>query len=233
MSSPVTIENPVCVALDSSERERVLDLASATRPSVGMYKVGLTAYVAHGAALVKELSAQRPVFLDLKLHDIPVQVEGAARAAADTGAAFVTVHASGGPAMVAAAVAGTDATNVLAVTVLTSLSAADLNATGVERSPADLVMKLAHVALEAGAAGLVCSPQEVAALRDRFGTRDDGGPLLVVPGIRTVPVNDDQVRTMSARAAMDAGADIVVIGRPITGADDPGQAAQTILEGLR
>lgn len=233
MSSPVTIDNPICVALDSSDRERILELARATRASVGMYKVGLTAYVSHGAGIVTELSAHRPVFMDLKLHDIPVQVEGAARAAARTGAAFVTVHALGGPAMVGAAVNGAGATNVLAVTVLTSLGTEDLMSLGIERSPADLVMKLAHSALDAGAAGLVCSPHEVAALRARFGARDDGGPLLVVPGIRDAPENrDDQRRTMSASAAVAAGADVVVIGRPITGSDDPAGAAQAILEGL-
>ena len=233
MSSPVTIDNPICVALDSSDRERILELARATRANVGMYKVGLTAYISYGAEIVTELSVDRPVFLDLKLHDIPVQVEGAARAAAQTGAAFVTVHALGGPAMVGAAVNGAGATNVLAVTVLTSLSAEDLNSLGIERSPSDLVMKLAHAALEAGAAGLVCSPHEVAALRERFGPRADGGPLLVVPGIRDVPTDDDQRRTMSASTAVTAGADVVVIGRPITGADDPARAAQDILEGLQ
>ncbi|MDQ3964403.1 MAG: orotidine-5'-phosphate decarboxylase [Actinomycetota bacterium] len=232
MKSSVAIDNPICVALDSSDAERVRELARATRPTVGLFKVGLTAYVAHGATLVTELAAERPVFLDLKLHDIPAQVEGAARAAADTGASFVTAHALGGPAMISAAVNGAGETNVLAVTVLTSLSAEDLNALGIERSPADLVMKLAHTALEAGASGLVCSSHEVAALRDRFGRRAEGGPLLVVPGIRDAPTDDDQRRTMSAKGAVDAGADIVVIGRPITASDDPEQAARTILESL-
>lgn len=232
MSTPVAIDNPICVALDSDDAERVRAWARATRATVGMYKVGLTAYIAHGASLVTELAAQRPVFLDLKLHDIPAQVEGAARAAARTGASFITAHALGGPAMVAAAVNGAEATNVLAVTVLTSLSADDLNSLGIERSPADLVMKLSHAALEAGAAGLVCSPHEVAALRARFGARVDGGPLLVVPGIRDVPADDDQRRTMSARDTVAAGADIVVIGRPITASDDPAGAARAILEGL-
>ncbi|HEV3473412.1 MAG TPA: orotidine-5'-phosphate decarboxylase [Actinomycetota bacterium] len=233
MSSPVTLDNPICVALDSDDADRVRALARATRDAVGMYKIGLTAYVAHGATLVGDLATQRPVFLDLKLHDIPMQVEGAARAAARTGASFVTVHALGGSEMVAAAVAGAGATNVLAVTVLTSLSAQDLNSLGIGRSPAELVPRLADAALTAGASGLVCSAHEVAHLRDRFGPRDGGGPLLVVPGIRdAADSRDDQRRTMSARAAVDAGADIVVIGRPITGSDDPAQAARSLLEGL-
>lgn len=233
MSSLPTLDNPICVALDSSERDELSRLARVTYENVGMFKVGLTAYVAYGAPLVTELRAQRPVFLDLKLHDIPIQVEGAARAAAATGASFLTVHALGGRAMVKAAVTGAGATNVLAVTVLTSLGTEDLHSMGIDRSPADLVMKLAHTALDAGAAGLVCSPQEVAALRDRFGSSDSGGPLLVVPGIRDVPGDDDQRRTMSARDAIDAGADVIVVGRPITGAADPADAALSMLQGLR
>ena len=223
----VALDNPICVALDSGDAEAI---ATLVERHVGLYKVGLTTFVAHGRALVETLARRRPVFLDLKLHDIPTQVAGAVRAATDTGASYLTVHASGGPAMVEAAVeAAGDALVVLAVTVLTSLDDDALAAVGLAGTARDAVLRLAELAVAAGAPGLVCSPHEVAAIRSRFGARAEGGPLLVVPGIRPAGRDDDQRRTLGPAEALAAGADVLVIGRPITAAPDPAAAARSIL----
>jgi orotidine-5'-phosphate decarboxylase len=224
--------NPICVALDFDDPARVREMAAATSDDVGIFKIGLTAYAAGGPALVRELAARHPVFLDLKFHDIPAQVAGAVRAVAATGALYTTVHASGGPAMVAAAVdAAGHSLTVLAVTVLTSLDDGALDAIGIEPPAADAVLRLAGLGLAAGADGLVCSPMEVAMLRSEFGARTDGGPLLVVPGIRAEgEAHGDQKRTMSATEALAAGADVIVVGRPITAAPDPAAAARRLRE---
>jgi orotidine-5'-phosphate decarboxylase len=205
-------------------------LAFATEPHVGMFKVGLMAFAANGPGIVRTLVRMRPVFLDLKLHDIPIQVEGAVRAAAQLGASYVTVHAAGGPEMITAAVTGAgDRATVLAVTVLTSLDDHVLELTGVNSSTTSHVLRLAELALKAGARGLVCSPLEVADVRSQFGTSDDGGPLLVVPGIRPTGADSgDQRRTMTPQQAVEAGADVIVVGRPITAALDPAAAARVI-----
>jgi orotidine-5'-phosphate decarboxylase len=224
--------NPICVALDFDDPQRVREVAAATADHVGIFKVGLTAYARGGPALVQELAARHPVFLDLKFHDIPAQVAGAVRAAAATGALYTTVHASGGPAMVAAAVdAAGHSVTVLAVTVLTSLDDWALDAIGMKKPAADAVLRLAGLALAAGADGLVCSPHEVDEIRAEFGARGDGGPLLVVPGIRSAgEAHGDQKRTLSATEALAAGADVIVVGRPITAAADPAAAARRLLE---
>lgn len=227
--------NPICVALDFDDPERVREIAAATSEHVGVFKIGLTAYATAGPGIVRDLASQHPVFLDLKFHDIPAQVGGAVRAAAATGALYTTVHASGGSAMIAAAVdAGGHSLTVLAVTVLTSLDDHALGAIGMGGSPRDAVLRLAGLALAAGAEGLVCSPQEVGALREEFGARLDGGPFLVVPGIRARgEAQGDQRRTMSATEALDAGADLIVVGRPITAAPDPAAAAAALLAEVR
>ena len=224
--------NPICVALDVDDASRVRELASATQEHVGFYKIGLTTYATAGPALVRELAASRPVFLDLKFHDIPAQVGGAVRAASGTGASYTTVHASGGPAMVAAAVdAAGHALTVLAVTVLTSLDDHSLDAIGMNGPAATAVLRLAGLALAAGADGLVCSPLEVQVVRAEHGARAEGGPFLVVPGIRGPgEAHGDQRRTLSASEAMAAGADMIVVGRGITGAPDPGAAARRLRE---
>ena len=162
--------SPLCVALDSGTRSRLLEVVELTSPYAGMFKVGVTSFVRFGADFVTELARDKPVFLDLKLHDIPAQVAGATEAAGAAGASFVTVHAAGGSYMVAeAAKAPGRSLTVLAVTVLTSLGASELAASGVSGSLRDQTIRLAETALESGAGGLVCSALEVPALRARFG----------------------------------------------------------------
>lgn len=223
------LDNPICVALDFPSGAQVRSAAEKLADHVGVFKIGLTTFVGNGSGIVRELAAMRPVFLDLKLHDIPMQVGGAVEMVAATGAAYTTVHASGSTDMVRAAVDASGDTTVLAVTILTSLDGAALEVMGFPSSPAEMVLRLADVALGAGAPGLVCSPKEVPAIRARFGARSAGGPLLVVPGIRSTGAGgDDQRRTLSAREALDAGADVIVVGRPITAAPDPVVAATAI-----
>ena len=220
--------SPVCVALDFATAGEIRSVARAVADSVGVYKLGLTAIYGAGTDLVGELGATRPVFVDAKLHDIPAQVAGATASIGELGAHYVTVHAAGGFDMVKAAVgAAGDSMKVLAVTVLTSLDDAELEQLGMAGPVASAVLRLAERALDAGAHGLVCSPLEVAAMRGRFGE----APELVVPGIRPAGSgSDDQRRTLGPRAAMNAGADLLVVGRPITAASDPGRAAEAILE---
>ena len=224
------VENPLCVALDATDPDVNRAVASAVAPHAGVLKVGLTAFVAGGATLVADIAALRPVFLDLKLHDIPAQVAGAVRSAAATGASLLTIHASGGPEMIVRAVeAAGGRVTILAVTILTSLDDDDLDRIGMAGPPEKAVLRLAETALEAGAPGLVCSPHEVAHLRRRFGPRSQGGPLLVVPGIRPQGTGDDQKRTLGSSEALEAGADLIVVGRPITEAPDPAAAARALL----
>ena len=222
--------NPLCVALDFDDPGRCLRVATATA-FAGTQKIGLTAFSAGGPDLVREVIALGPVFLDLKLHDIPAQVGGAVATVGELGVSYTTVHAAGGAEMLrASAEAAGDGLIVLAVTVLTSLSNEDLDSIGVGSSPLDQVLRLAELALGAGVSGLVCSPLEVSAIRQRWGPRSRGGPFLVVPGIRPYgAASDDQKRTMGPREAIDAGADLLVVGRPITAAPDPARAARDIL----
>ncbi len=221
----------LAVALDTSERDEIFRLARVLAGRVGTVKVGLEAFTAHGPEMVREVRALgAPVFLDLKLHDIPNTVERAARNAARLGAAMLTVHASGGEAMLRAAVAGAAEAErppaVLAVTVLTSLDDAALDGLGIPGGAAGRVRAWAEMARRAGCGGVVCSPHEAAALRAALGA----GFLLVTPGVRPAgAVGADQRRVATPRAAVEAGADILVVGRPITGAGDPAAAAEAIL----
>jgi orotidine-5'-phosphate decarboxylase len=194
-----------------------------------MLKVGLELFAAEGPAAVRAVAALgRPVFLDLKLHDIPNTVEGAARSAAASGARLLTVHAAGGPAMVRAAVRGAGpGVRVLAVTVLTSLDAAALDEVGLAGPPGEAVLRLARLAVAAGAGGLVCSPQEVRSVRSAVGP----GPLLVVPGVRPAgSAVGDQSRVATPAAAVADGADVIVVGRPLREGTDPAAAARRIAE---
>jgi orotidine-5'-phosphate decarboxylase len=221
-------------ALDTTDPSRALKWARQVARSCALVKVGLEFYLAHGAAGVKALNVG-PVFLDLKLHDIPNTVAGAIRAILPLAPRMLTIHAAGGAAMIAVARGAAEAAGdarpmLLAVTVLTSLDAETLHATGVAGGPRQQVLRLARMALAAGADGLVCSPHEIAMLRDAFGA----GVPLVVPGIRPAgSAAGDQVRTMTPGEAVAAGADWLVVGRPITGAADPGAAAAAILAEMR
>jgi orotidine-5'-phosphate decarboxylase len=218
----------VIVALDTTEIATAQAWARALAPHCGMFKLGLEFFLASGGAGFRAI-AGRPVFLDLKLHDIPTTVAGAVRAVLPLGPRMLTVHTSGGAAMIRAARDATaNAPNpplILGVTVLTSLDAAGLAATGATDPPPVQVLRLARLALANGADGVVCSPLEVAMLRQSLGT----APCLVVPGIRPVgAARGDQARVMTPAQAIAAGADWIVVGRPITGAPDPAAAAAAI-----
>jgi len=221
-------------ALDTQDPARAEGWAAALAPHVGVLKLGLEFFVANGPGAVARIARHRPIFLDLKFHDIPNTVAGAVRSACGLGPAMLTVHAGGGPAMVAAArraaeEAGAGRPAILAVTVLTSMDAATLAETGVSGGPAQQVLRLARMALEAGADGLVCSPREVPLIRAAHGAE----PLLVVPGIRPAgSAAGDQSRIATPEETAAAGADWLVVGRPITGAADPAAAAAAIAASL-
>ena len=230
--------NPVIVALDCDAQE-ALALAAALRGRVTWLKVGMTLYYAEGPGIVarlRELGFQ--VFVDLKLHDIPHQVAGAADRIARLGAGMFTVHAAGGLPMMRAAVessrrgaeeVGLPAPAVLAVTVLTSTDDNGLSEVGVSRMASEQVVLLARLAHAAGVDGVVCSPREAALMREVLG--EDA--LVVTPGVRPVWSDaDDQSRIATPAAALAAGASHLVIGRPITAAPDPGEAACRIIAEL-
>ena len=223
--------NPVFVALDTPDLAAAKALARGLKPYVGGLKLGLEFFSAHGPDGVREFSGMGlPVFLDLKFHDIPNTVAGAVRSALALDVAIVNVHAAGGPAMLAAAKeAAGGRTKIIAVTVLTSLSDGDLAAVGQHPPAADQVLRLAKLVKACGLDGVVCSAHEIAPLRAALG-KDF---LLVVPGIRPQGAAlGDQTRVMGPLEAHRAGADILVIGRPITAAPDPVQAARDIAESL-
>jgi len=222
---------PVAVALDAPDLATAGAWAAAVAPYVAVCKVGLELFVRHGADAVHAVreAAERPVFLDLKLHDIPKTVAGAAAAVAALDPAYLTVHASGGPDMVAAAVEALPGTRVTAVTVLTSLDADALGSIGFTGAPLDLARRLAVLAVKAGARALVCSPAEVAAVRAEVGPAVE----LVTPGIRPAgSAMDDQARVGTPGQALADGADLLVVGRPITGAADPAAAAAALAREL-
>jgi orotidine-5'-phosphate decarboxylase len=222
-------ENWLIVAVDTADPARAERLIAEVAAHCGLIKFGLEFFLSNGPAGVK-LAKGAPVFLDLKLHDIPNTVAGAVRALLPLNVNMLTVHAGGGAAMVAAAVAaaaeaGAGRPKILAVTVLTSLDASALHGIGVAGGATQQVLRLGRLALEAGADGLVCSAHELAPLRDAFGN----APILAVPGIRPAgSAFNDQARVMTPQAAMAAGASYIIVGRPITGAANPGKAAAAI-----
>lgn len=225
---------PIAVALDLPTLEAATTIATEVAGSVMCLKVGLETYLRDGAAGVGAIreaaGADVELFLDLKLHDIPNTVAGAARSVQPLEPALLTVHAAGGPAMIEAAVAALPNTAVTAVTILTSLSQADLVAIGYEGDPLTAVVRLARLATSAGATALVCSPREVAAVREAVGP----DIRLVTPGVRPIGGDlGDQQRVATPRQALADGADLLVIGRPITGAVSPGQAAVAIANEIR
>ena len=234
LQRPTTPAARIIPALDTPDPDRAAALATALASGCGPVKLGLELFTAQGPAAMRRITPLAPVFLDLKLHDIPNTVAGAVRSLLPLHPAMLTLHAGGGAPMIAAAraaaeAAGADRPILLAVTVLTSLDAATLAATGVAGSPAEQVLRLARLAYEAGADGLVCSPQEVAAIRAALGP----DPLLVVPGVRPAgSAADDQARTATPAEAIAAGADWIVVGRPITGAADPVAALRAIAGSL-
>ena len=216
------------VALDFLDTGAALALVDRLHGATRWFKVGLELYIAEGNSLVAELKRRGySIFPDLKLHDIPNTVASAVRAASRLGVNMLTVHAGGGPEMLAAAVEATDpGLSLLAVTVLTSMDAVQLEAIGVTGTPAAQVDRLAIMAMACGVGGFVCSPNEVASLRKRLGNE----PLLVIPGIRPEgSAIGDQRRIATPAAAMAAGASYLVVGRPITRAVDPEAAARAIL----
>ncbi len=226
-----TMPNPVCVALDTPDVARASELASMLKPHIGMLKLGMEFFYRNGPAGYEELARHEvPVFLDLKLHDIPNTVAQGLISLLELTPrpAIVNVHATGGHAMIEAAARAVDGrAKLIAVTILTSLSSHDLNDAGFEssRSTAEHACGLAQLAHSAGADGVVCSPLDLTAIRQACGNDF----LTVVPGIR--PAGNavlDQKRIATPAAARAAGADILVIGRPITQADDPVAAAQAI-----
>ena len=223
---------PIAVALDAPDLETAARWAGLVTPHVSTVKVGLELYLRYGPEVVASIRGASGVriFLDLKLHDIPATVTSAARAVARLRPDLLTVHAAGGPEVVRAAVQGAPDTTVAAVTVLTSLGGADLERIGMLGPMSDAVRRLAALAVESGARGLVCSPQEVAAVRAEVGP----DITLITPGIRPVGASPhDQARTATPEEALRAGANLLVIGRPITAAPDPGAAAAAIAAPLR
>lgn len=234
---PATAAERLVLALDVETVPAADALVQATRDHVLTYKIGARLFTAVGPRAVERvLAAGGRVFLDLKYHDIPHTVAQAVAAAAALGVTWITVHAAGGRAMVAAAAqaaregpGGPGGAGVLAVTVLTSLDADDLASVGVSGDLEAVVLARARLSVGAGAAGLVCSPREVAAVRRAVGP----GPLIVTPGIRPAgSAPADQKRAATPAAALAAGADFVVVGRPVTEASDPGTAAAAVIAEL-
>ncbi len=216
------------VAADLSTRDEILRLADELHGIAGVLKVGLQAFIANGPALVRELAARgEHVFLDLKIHDIPNTAKHAVQEAASLGATMLTVHAAGGGAMLRAA--AHPSLLVLGVTVLTSMDERELSGVGIRGTPLDAAVRLARLAREAGLRGVVASPLEIGAIREACG--DDF--TIVTPGIRPAGSDaGDQKRTLTPREAIVAGADYIVVGRPITGAPDRRAAAQRIVDEL-
>ena len=232
-------QNPIIVAIDTPEVDEATTLVSSLKNSVGAIKLGLEFFTANGAAGVQKITDQHvPVFLDLKFHDIPNTVSKAIKATAGINTFMMTVHTSGGRAMLQAAidasnevayVTGKERPLIVGVTVLTSLDQADLNMVGIRDNVHDQVLRLADLAQSCGLDGVVCSPYEISLIRKQCGYDF----TLVVPGIRPEGSDaGDQKRIMTPREAIDKGADYLVIGRPITHAADAENAAKSIAMSL-
>ena len=219
------MSNPVYLALDLPQLDAARALAEKVKAHVGGLKLGLEFFCAHGHHGVHEIAhVGLPIFLDLKLHDIPNTVAGAMQAIHVLEPAIVTVHASGGRAMMEdAKAAAATGTKVVAVTMLTSLDERDLARTGVNGNAHEQVMRLAELAQTAGLDGVVCSGREVGAVRKQW---KDG--FFVVPGLRLNGPDGDQKRVVTPRQARDDGASVLVVGRPISRAEDPVAAARAI-----
>lgn len=234
----IPAEERIIVALDCT-RDEAMELADALRGRARWVKIGMTLYYACGPSIIAAFKQRGfKVFLDLKLHDIPFQIQGAARSAALTGADMITMHTVGGKDMLMAARRGVEEAAAerggapavtLGITVLTSMDEDSLHEIGIDRTPADQVKLLAGVAKEAEIAGVVCSPQEAAMLRELLGPQ----AYIVTPGVRPAGVDKgDQSRVSTPDQAFDSGASHIVIGRPITRADDPAAAFDAIVASL-
>jgi len=225
-------KDKLIVALDVETPIKALDLVKELRSVAGMFKVGSQLFTAAGPQIVRDIIAlDAKVFLDLKFHDIPHQVAGAARSAAELGVSLFTIHASGGSEMMRRAVDAVAAvgneTAVLAISVLTSIDANILAQIGITSTPSESVLRLVKLAESAGVDGVVASPQEIKSIRDAISNPNF---LVVTPGIRPAQSDSaDQKRVATPATAIAAGASYLVVGRPITGASDPVAAAQQIV----
>ena len=231
-------KGPIVLAVDTPDLSTAIEWVRATQESVSVFKLGLEFFLTFGADGVKAIKevTDSDIFLDLKLHDIPHTVSGATKAVAHLAPKFLTVHASGGAAMIKAAVDAAPSTHITGVTILTSLSEADVTQIGYSANALTSAVGLASLATSAGAGAIVCSPLEIAAIRSAVGAN----PIIITPGVRPADStnSDDQVRTMTPRDAIQAGASLVVIGRPITqswtqGADAMRDRAAEIAEDLK
>jgi orotidine-5'-phosphate decarboxylase len=230
-------KDKLIIALDVETPAKALDLVKELHSLAGMFKVGSQLFTAAGPQIVRDIIAQESkVFLDLKFHDIPHQVAGAARSAAELGVSLFTVHASGGSEMMRRAVNSVNEvaaksgvrSSVLAISVLTSIDAHVLAQIGVTSTPAESVLRLVKLAEASGVDGVVASPQEIASIRQTVNRPEF---LVVTPGIRPATnETGDQKRVATPSAAIAAGASYLVVGRPITGAPDPLAAAHQILD---
>lgn len=221
------------IALDFDSPAKALDLVTQLKSVAGMFKVGSRLFTAGGPQIVKDILARdAKVFLDLKFHDIPHQIAGAARSAAKLGVSLFTIHASGGSEMMRRAVEAVAEVNnghtkVLAITVLTSMDATTLSEIGVTFTLEESVLRLTNLAIAAGVDGVVASPREIESIRRAVSNPEF---IILTPGIRpATSQNEDQKRIATPAAAIAAGASYIVVGRPITGAADPLEAAHTIV----
>lgn len=221
------MSSPIILAVDSRDFEVAQRWIEATRDHVDVYKLGLEFFLAFGIEGVEKIKKnfEVDIFLDLKLHDIPNTVASAASAISEIRPRFLTVHASGGAAMISAAVKAVPDIDITAVTILTSLSEEDLFQIGFAQGAIESVVALAELAVRSGARAIVSSPLEIEAIRGAVGQE----PIIITPGVRPegATKSDDQVRTMTPRQAISAGANFVVIGRPITAAWSEGAAAMS------
>lgn len=222
---------PIAVALDAPDLDTAARWASLVTPYVSVVKVGLQLFYRYGPDVVAVVRGGSRVglFLDLKLHDIPATVAGAARSVARLKPQYLTVHASGGATMIRAAVEALPEVQIASVTILTSMTSADLDAVGMAGPPGDAARRLAALSVGAGAQAIVCSPQEVAGVRAEVGP----GITLITAGVRPVGADvQDQARVATPAQALAGGADLLVVGRPITGAADPASAAAQLAADL-